>query len=54
MVSIGPSRRTMLLALSAFAFARPSYAETVIDLDWKDLLPEGTCNTERDAGPSAA
>lgn len=41
MVVRGPSRRTMLLALSAFALARPSYAETVVDLDWKDLLPEG-------------
>ncbi|WP_386679728.1 DUF3299 domain-containing protein [Loktanella sp. R86503] len=41
MVVAAPTRRAMLLALSAFAVARPGHAETIVDLDWKDLLPEG-------------
>ncbi len=37
------SRRPLLLALAAFAAApRQPKAGTVVDLDWADLMPEGT------------
>lgn len=41
MVGMIPSRRAMLLGLSALALAQPVWAETVTDLDWKDLIPPG-------------
>ena len=41
MVAVIPTRRAILLGLSALALARPAKAETVTDLEWKDLIPPG-------------
>ena len=41
MVRLPPHRRAVLLGLSALALARPALADTVTDLDWKDLIPPG-------------
>lgn len=38
---VGATRRTMLLALASMGLATRGLADTVIPLDWKDLLPEG-------------
>jgi uncharacterized protein len=35
-----PSRRALLLGLAAAGLARAGFADTVIDLEWRDLLPE--------------
>jgi len=35
-----PSRRILLLGLAAAGLARAGFADTVIDLEWRDLLPE--------------
>ncbi|MGR3272804.1 DUF3299 domain-containing protein [Thalassococcus profundi] len=35
-----PSRRTLLLGLAAAGLARAGFADTVIDIEWRDLLPE--------------
>lgn len=37
---VGVSRRTVLLALASMGLATRGLADTVIPLDWKDLLPE--------------
>ena len=38
---VGATRRTLLLALASMGLATRGLSETVIPLDWKDLLPEG-------------
>lgn len=35
-----PSRRAVLLGLAATGLAGRAFAETVIDLEWRDLLPK--------------
>ncbi|MGR3453951.1 DUF3299 domain-containing protein [Pseudooceanicola sp.] len=35
-----PSRRAVLLGLAAAGLASRGFAETVVDLEWRDLLPE--------------
>ncbi|MGI3169939.1 DUF3299 domain-containing protein [Pseudooceanicola sp. C21-150M6] len=39
MAIAAPSRRAVLLGLAAAGCAGRSFAETVVDLDWRDLLP---------------
>jgi len=34
------SRRVLLLGLATACLARPAFAETIVDLKWRDLLPE--------------
>lgn len=41
MVARPVSRRSVLLGLSLCIAARPALAEAILDLAWKDLLPEG-------------
>ena len=48
MVARGPGRRDVLAGLAMLAVAGPARAETVVDLSWKDLLPEGEVPVPRD------
>lgn len=41
MVRMRPDRRGVLLGLGALCLAGPVQAETVVDLEWRDLLPAG-------------
>ncbi|QFT59541.1 hypothetical protein FIU94_11970 [Sulfitobacter sp. THAF37] len=36
-----PSRRAVLLGLAAAGLSGRTFAETVVDLEWRDLLPTG-------------
>ena len=36
-----PSRRAVLLGLAAAGLSGRAFAETVVDLEWRDLLPTG-------------
>ncbi len=40
MVDADTTRRTLLLGLAAISFAGRALAETIVDLEWRDLLPE--------------
>jgi hypothetical protein len=40
MVVKDPTRRSLLLSLAASGFAGQALADTVIELEWRDLLPE--------------
>ena len=40
MVAIQPTRRAVLLGVAAAGLAGRGFAETVVDLKWRDLLPK--------------
>lgn len=48
MVARRPTRRAILGGLAVLATAGPGLAETIVDLAWKDLLPEGETPVPQD------